>query len=93
MIDLLKIWYFDGGGASLPPQEAAPTSNDPATKQAAAAAALAERDRARKRAGFSSTIKTGGGGLKGSPDLSRPSLLGATGGSLGQPGGKALLGE
>ncbi len=92
-VDLMRAWFFSGGNPSLPPKTPAPTSDDPATRQAAEAAAAKERLLARNRKGRQGSILTGGQGLTNSPDLSRPSLLGATGGSLGQPGTKQLLGQ
>ena len=81
------------GTPSAPPSPTpAPTSMDAATKAKMDQAAEQARLLARNRKGAASTLLTGGMGDISKPVVSRPSLLGFQGGSLGQSGAKTQLG-
>ena len=85
MIDLMKIWAWDGGGYSYNPPPDIPSESSPEMTAAAEEAAKKEADLQRKKKGRRSTILTGGQGITDKPSLSSGTLLGQ--------GTKANLGE
>ena len=74
--DLLRVYWFGGGGYSAPAPRTAPTEDSPEVKAAAEEAARQEMAAAGKRKGRLSTILTGSQGLTDQAPTKRPTLFG-----------------